>query len=47
MQDRGQAEGRSVGRDPDEIETTVLDPDDWRREEDPTYRWSPEWELGS
>lgn len=34
-----------VGRDPREIETTVLDPDDWRREEDPSYRWSPEWEL--
>lgn len=36
---------RAVGRDPDEIETTVLDPEDWRREEDADYRWSPEWEL--
>jgi alkanesulfonate monooxygenase SsuD/methylene tetrahydromethanopterin reductase-like flavin-dependent oxidoreductase (luciferase family) len=35
----------SVGREPSEIETTVLDPDDWRHEEDPSYRWSPEWEL--
>ena len=34
-----------VGRDPAEIETTVLDPDDWRRGEDPGYAWSPEWEL--
>jgi F420-dependent oxidoreductase-like protein len=34
-----------VGRDPSEIETTVLDPDDWRREEDPGYSWSPDWEL--
>jgi alkanesulfonate monooxygenase SsuD/methylene tetrahydromethanopterin reductase-like flavin-dependent oxidoreductase (luciferase family) len=36
---------RAVGRDVGEIETTVLDPDDWRREEDPNYRWSPEWEF--
>lgn len=35
----------AVGRDPREIETTILDPDDWRREEDPTYAWTPEWEL--
>jgi F420-dependent oxidoreductase-like protein len=35
----------AVGRDPAEIETTVLDPDDWRRDEDPGYRWSPDWEL--
>lgn len=34
-----------VGRDVAEIETTILDPDDWRRDEDPNYRWSPEWEL--
>lgn len=34
-----------VGRDVAEIETTVLDPEDWRLEEDPAYRWSPEWEL--
>lgn len=34
-----------VGRDPAEIETTVLDADDWRREEDPAYTWSAEWEL--
>jgi F420-dependent oxidoreductase-like protein len=36
---------RAIGRDPGEIETTVLDADDWRRDEDPSYRWSPEWEL--
>ena len=34
-----------VGRDPAEIETTVLDADDWRRDEDPGYTWSAEWEL--
>lgn len=34
-----------VGREVNEIETTVLDPEDWRREEQPDYRWSPEWEL--
>ena len=34
-----------VGRDPSEIETTVLDPEDWRHDEDPAYRWTPEWEL--
>jgi hypothetical protein len=34
-----------VGRDPREIETTILDADDWRRDEDPAYAWSPEWEL--
>jgi F420-dependent oxidoreductase-like protein len=36
---------RAIGRDPSQIETTVLDADDWRREEDPNYAWSPEWEL--
>lgn len=36
---------RAVGRDPREIETTVLDADDWRRDEDPEYAWSAEWEL--
>ena len=35
----------AVGRDASEIETTVLDPEDWRLDEDKTYRWSPEWEL--
>lgn len=35
----------SVERDPAEIETTVLDAEDWRLDEDATYRWSPEWEL--
>lgn len=35
----------AVGRDPSEIETTVLDPEDWRLDEDRSYRWSPEWEL--
>lgn len=35
----------AIGRDPGEIETTVLDPEDWRREEDPNYTWSEEWEL--
>lgn len=34
-----------VGRDPREIETTILDPEDWRLDQDPNYRWSPEWEL--
>jgi alkanesulfonate monooxygenase SsuD/methylene tetrahydromethanopterin reductase-like flavin-dependent oxidoreductase (luciferase family) len=34
-----------VKRDPAEIETTVLDPEDWRADEDKSYRWSPEWEL--
>lgn len=34
-----------IGRDRAEIEATVLDPDDWRREEDPGYRWTPDWEL--
>lgn len=34
-----------VGRDAAEIETTVLDPEDWRLEEDAGYRWSPDWEL--
>ncbi len=34
-----------VGRDVKEIETTVLDPEDWRLDEDASYRWSPEWEL--
>ena len=34
-----------VGRDASEIETTILDPEDWRLDEDPGYRWSPEWEL--
>jgi len=34
-----------IGRDPGEIETTVLDADDWRREENAAYQWSPEWEL--
>jgi len=34
-----------VGRDPTGIETTVLDPEDWRLDEDKDYRWSPEWEL--
>jgi F420-dependent oxidoreductase-like protein len=34
-----------IGRDPAQIETTVLDPDDWRRQEDPAYRWTPDWEL--
>lgn len=29
-----------VGRDPAEIETTVLDADDWRRDEDAGYEWS-------
>jgi F420-dependent oxidoreductase-like protein len=36
---------RAVDRDPREIEATVLDADDWRRDEDASYRWSPEWEL--
>lgn len=35
----------AVGRDPSEIETTVLDAEDWRLDEDKGYRWSPEWEL--
>lgn len=35
----------AAGREPSEIETTVLDPEDWRRDEDKDYRWSPEWEL--
>lgn len=35
-----------VGRDPSEIETTVLDAEDWRLDEDPGYRWTPEYELG-
>jgi len=35
----------AVGRDPAEIETTVLDPEDWRLDEDKSYRWSPEWEF--
>jgi F420-dependent oxidoreductase-like protein len=35
----------AVGRDASEIETTVLDPEDWRLDEDKDYRWSPEWEL--
>jgi F420-dependent oxidoreductase-like protein len=34
-----------VGRDVTEIETTILDPEDWRLDEDPNYRWSPQWEL--
>lgn len=34
-----------VGRDHREIETTILDPEDWRLDEDPSYRWSPQWEL--
>ena len=34
-----------VGRDVTEIETTVLDPEDWRLDEDAGYRWSPDWEL--
>ena len=34
----------AFGRDPGEIETTVLDPEDWRREADPNYAWSEEWE---
>jgi F420-dependent oxidoreductase-like protein len=34
-----------VGRDVTEIETTVLDPEDWRRDEDAGYQWSAEWEL--
>jgi F420-dependent oxidoreductase-like protein len=34
-----------VGRDVAQIETTLLDPEDWRREEDPSYTWSPAWEL--
>ena len=36
---------RDVGRDVDQIELTVLDPVDWRRDEDPAYDWSPAWEL--
>lgn len=35
----------AAGRDASEIETTILDADDWRRDEDPAYAWSPEWEL--
>jgi F420-dependent oxidoreductase-like protein len=35
----------AIGRDVDEIETTVLDPDDWRRQKDPEYAWSEAWEL--
>jgi F420-dependent oxidoreductase-like protein len=34
-----------IGRDVKEIETTILDPEDWRLDQDPNYRWSPEWEL--
>jgi F420-dependent oxidoreductase-like protein len=34
-----------IGRDVNEIETTVLDAEDWRLDEDAGYRWSPDWEL--
>lgn len=34
-----------VGRDPSEIETTILDAEDWRIDEDKDYRWTPDYEL--
>jgi F420-dependent oxidoreductase-like protein len=34
----------AVGRRYESIEKTVLDPEDWRVDEDPGYRWSAEYE---